>query len=155
MRDVSRNMVALSTNEAQKWCLEHRVVLTPRGVPDLSSRGHIERFDIPSDAGQRVAMVRGHLELFKNHSILIWISEYDVWTSGQWRHLFDQFRKSYGITEELELKPAHLISATDFNSAISVAVYSVLMLWDCFFCTESTSDCLFYSHDEYGIKTKC
>ena len=147
-------MITLSTGEAQKWCLDHGIALSPRGIPDLSWGVDFERFKIPSDAGQRVALVRADLQQFKDQTVLIWIGDYQVWPSGQWEHLFNQFRKSYGISDGLNVFPAQLIEPEDFDAAISLAVYSILMLWDCYIIPDSTDRLLFYSHDEYGLKRK-
>jgi len=147
-------MIPLSTDDAQKWCLDRGIALNPHGRPDIHINAGIERFDIPSDAGQRVALVRDDLQKFTDHDILIWICDYQVWPSSQWEHIFNRFRTSYGITEGLETFPAQWIESGDFDAAISIAVYSVLMLWDCYIISDTTNRLLFYSHDEYGIKTK-
>ena len=80
---------------------------------------------------------------------LVWLDDWSVWQSGQWHHLFERFRLSYGCDAPLIEKPAHLVEKSDFDAAVSIAVYAVLMLWDCYVIANS-GDWIYYSHDEIG-----
>ena len=89
-------------------------------------------FTIPSDAGQRVALAKDQVgELAIDSSCLVWLDDWSVWPSGQWHHLFERFRMSYGYTEHLIDRPAHILDRAEVNVATSLVVYAVLMLWDC------------------------
>jgi hypothetical protein len=57
---------------------------------------------------------------------------------------------SYGIEAPLIAAPAHRIPKAEFDAVVSIVVYSVLMLWDCYILSASGHSFLFYSHDEYG-----
>jgi hypothetical protein len=82
--------------------------------------------------------------------ICVWLYDWSVWPSGQWEHLFHRFRASYGITEDIMSRPAHHVRPEEFEAATSIAIYSILMLWDCHVLGASGRPFLFYSHDEYG-----
>ena len=67
----------------------------------------------------------------------------------QWHHLFRRFRPSYGCADDLIKKPAHLIDREDMDAAVSIGVYAILMLWNCYVISD-TGKWIFYSHDEFG-----
>jgi hypothetical protein len=146
-------MRAIDRRSAEAWAQAHGYELDSRMLPALRDSDEIERFSIPQDAGKRVSIVRGHLRMFESEEeVCVWIYDWNVWPSGQWHHLFDRFRHSYGITHSLDERPCHLIPRKEFDATISTVVYSVLMLWDCHVLAPSGRPFAFYSHDEFGRK---
>ena len=144
-------MIAIDLHTVQTWSHDHGYALSGFGLPAFRDIEHCDTFDIPPDAGQRVALVREHLSVFREEvEICVWLHYWSVWPSGQWHHIFDRFRLSYGVAETLIAKPGHLIPKAEFEVAISIVVYSVLMLWDCHVLGVSGRPFLFYCHDEYG-----
>jgi hypothetical protein len=74
--------------EAERWCRAHGIQLDTHKRPDLLSAGRSRKFTIPADAGQRVALVAGHLNAFRNTSkVLVWMHEWGVWASGERMHI--------------------------------------------------------------------
>jgi hypothetical protein len=146
-------MRALDRSGAEEWCRAHGYGLNSRSLPALRDSDDCITFPIPADASQRVGLARSDMEAFKEEEELcVWLHDWSVWPSGQWEHLFRRFRASYGIAEDLIARPAHLVSREEFDAAVSIAVYSTLMLWDCHVLGASGRSFLFYSHDEYGRK---
>ena len=146
-------MKALTRQESEAWAKAHGYDLDYASLPALRSADQLTSFVIPEDAGKRVALVRGDMRAFSSErEVCIWIHDWNVWPSGQWAHLFDQFRRAYGIFDTFEQRPCHVISNQDFDASISIAVYSVLMLWDCHILASSGLPYLYYSHDEFGRK---
>lgn len=144
-------MQALTSLMLQRWAESHGYALDERGLPALRSATDLERFPIPSDSGGRVALVRRHLRAFQSEAeVCVWLHDWDVWPSGQWHHLFQRFRLSYGISESLDECPGFVIPTASFDAATSAVVYAVLMLWDCHVLGSSGRLFLFYSHDEFG-----
>jgi hypothetical protein len=145
-------MKIITPGEAAEWCKSHAIGLSSWGLPDVRNRDNAGEFSIPGDAGKRTWLVKEQMESLKTSpSILVWLADWCVWPSGQWDHLFERFRKSYGCEDPLITKPAHLIPQSEFDAAVSIAVYSVLMLWDCYIVTES-GKWIYYSHDEWGSR---
>jgi len=145
-------MEAIDRDSAKSWCDAHGYAIDKRGLPALEGAG--ADFSIPKDAGARVALVRGHMRAFEQEGeICIWLHDWNVWPSGQWEHLFQRFRLSYGISESLEARPCHLLRKKDFEAAVSIVTYSALMLWDCYVLGGSRRAFAFYSHDEVGKKS--
>ena len=148
-------MKVITAKEAADWCKTHGIIIAEWGLPDVrrGTPGTVD-FTIPNDAGQRTAMVKQQMAgMLTTSSCLIWLNDWDVWPSGQWHHLFERFRISYGCDEPLIAKPAHLIDSTEPDAAVSIAVYAVLMLWDCYVVMEN-GRWLYYSHDECGRISK-
>ena len=127
-------MRIISTDDAAAWFCAHGVRITEAGLPDLREEadGGLD-FSLPADAGKRTAMVKQQMAtLMTASTLLVWLDDWSVWPSGQWHHLFERFRISYGSDASLIAKPAHLVARADAESAVSIAVYAVLMLWDCY-----------------------
>jgi len=146
-------MTAFDLAGVQAWSKAHGYALNDRRLPALRDVEHCDVFDILPDAGRRVALVRRHLSIFEEEDeVCVWLWEWNVWPSSQWHHIFERFRMSYGVHEPLSTMPGHLIPKGEVEAAVSSAVYSVLMLWDCHVLGASGRPFLFYSHDEYGKK---
>ena len=147
-------MKAIARETAQAWCIAHGFPIGDFELPTMRSADNLEEFEIPEDAGKRVALVRGHMQSFKDEEeICVWLCDWDVWKSGQRWHIFDRFRLSYGVNESISKKPGHILLKKDFETAISLVTFSVLMLADCHVLGSSGRSYIFYSHDEYGKKT--
>lgn len=143
-------MKIVDKQTAAKWCEQHGISVNERGLPSISKLKSNIEFAIPTDAGARTALVKEHMEkTLAGSSCIVWLNDWSVWPSGQWQHLFDRFRLSYGCGDLLIDKPAHIIEKGEYDAAISIAIYSVLMLWDCYVITDNAS-WMFYSHDEVG-----
>lgn len=143
-------MKIIDKQTAAKWCEEHGISVNERGLPAVSKQKTNVDFSIPKDAGARTALVKEHMEkALTGSSCIVWLNDWSVWPSGQWQHLFDRFRLSYGCSDHLIDKPAHIIEKDEYDAAISIVIYSVLMLWDCYVITDKGL-WIFYSHDEVG-----
>ena len=150
-RKAFAKMNAIDLASVRAWSQQHGYALSDRGLPAFRDANDCSVFDIPPDAGRRVAMVRGHLLAFhEEDEICVWLYDWNVWPSGQWHHTFERFRLSYGVSESLDSKPGHLIAKSDSAAASSIVTYAVLMLWDCHVLGASGHPFLFYSHDEHG-----
>ena len=142
-------MKFLTKNDAAKWCIENNVPLK-EGLPVRLQKA--KQFDIPSDAGKRVYLVKDNLEHFRTcKEILIWINDWSVWESGERIHIFYRFRQSYGEKRLLNEIPAHLATGAEFEDGVSLATLAVLFLWDCYILTRENQKFCFYSHDEFGL----
>ena len=146
-------MKAIKKDEAKLWCENHRFQLSEHGLPAWHDSEDLEDFVIPPDAGARVALVREHMNALKEEEELcVWLDDWDVWQSGQRWHIFERFLASYGIGDAINEKPAYLVPTKDFDIALSVVTFAVLMLADCHVLGSSGRVYLFYSHDEIGHK---
>jgi hypothetical protein len=113
-----------------------------------------EGFDIPHDAGQRVALVAGHLdERSFGGTSLVWFTEWGIWPSGERQHIFYRFRASYGEIRTLSDAPAHLLVSNERDDLLSLVTIGVLFLWDVYVVADDASVSLHYSHDEWGWRS--
>lgn len=147
-------MKAIDKASAQTWCASHGIAIGDDGLPAVRVASDLQEFAIPQDAGARVALVRGHMRsLQEEDEVCVWLDDWDVWQSGQRWHILDRFRLSYGVTETIAKNPCHLVRKEDFETTVSLVVFSVLMLADCHVLGSSGRSYAFYSHDEFGKKT--
>jgi hypothetical protein len=143
-------MHVLSTEETRRWCQDHQVGLSERGIADIPRSA--TRFKIPADAGRRVYLVNSRMRAFANEpSLLVWFNDWSVWPSGQRMHVFERFRRSYGETRQLIDSPGHVFALEEFEDAVSFVTLAVLFLWDCYVVTPAAGKLLYFSHDEYGL----
>jgi hypothetical protein len=148
-------MNIVTEREAVEWCRRHGCPLNNSGLPAVRHTTDAPHLSIPSDAGKRTALVKDQMSrLAIDNSCLVWLDDWNVWPSGQWHHLFERFRLSYGCPNPLIEKPAHIVEKTEFDAAVSIAVYAVLMLWDCYVITDSGA-WVYYSHDEMAFFSQC
>ncbi len=146
-------MIIKTKIETSEWCRANSIVLDTSGYPKSNSER--EEFKIPSDAGQRIAMVVNQFEAFRNEiNILVWFTDWGVWPSGERTHIFDRLRLSYGEKRKLTDAPGHLFTKDEREDALSFITLGVLFLWDFYVLNPKGTKFLFYSHDEYGYKTK-
>ncbi len=146
-------MKAIEAGAAKQWSEAHGFQLSEHGLPEWREQDGLEDFSIPPDAGARVALVREHMDaLKKEEELCIWLDDWDVWQSGQRWHIFERFLASYGVGDAMMEKPAYLIQKRDFDIALSIVTFAVLMLADCHVLGSSGRSYLFYSHDEVGHK---
>jgi hypothetical protein len=147
-------MKIFSKREAGEWCNLHGVHLDESALPAVRTIADATDFPIPGDAGRRVALTTGQMwNLAIDSGCLVWLDDWNAWPSGQWYQLFERFRLSYGCHDPLAASPAHLVGKSEFDAAISIAVYAVLMLWDCYVVTDQGA-WIYYSHDEVGRMKK-
>ncbi len=145
-------MRALTKSEAIEWCAAHNIIVDERKKPQPSVfKGHSRDFKVPSDAGQRMALLH---ELFrsipKEQEILLWFTDWGVWPSSERPHMFERFRDSYGEHRPLIEAPAYVFSPAECDDLISFAGFGILFLWDCNVITATGDTWLFLSHDEIG-----
>ena len=146
-------MKIITKRESQEWCRVNSVTLDKFSRPEANCE--TEDFDIPSDAGQRVAMVANQFQIFQNENeFLVWFTEWSVWQSGERMHVFNRFRLSYGEKRSLIDSPGHIFTRAEFEDALSFITLGVLFLWDCHVLNPRGTKILFYSHDEFGYRTK-
>jgi hypothetical protein len=142
-------MRALSNSEARKWCQSQGAVFGGGEFPE--AKGKTKSFDIPVDAGRRVALAAEHLERFRGSGkTLVWFNDWAVWPSGQRMHIFERFLASYGESRPLIETPAFLFSGHEYEDMVSFVTLGILFLWDVHVISTKARHLLFYSHDEAG-----
>ena len=144
-----REMRSLSKIDARDWCLAQGVRLGANGFPVPAKA--TKSFGIPTDAGQRVAMVAEHLaQIPLAGETLVWFDDWAVWPSGQRMHLFERFLASYGESRPLIEAPAFVFSQQEREDVVSFVTLGVLFLWDIHVVSADAQSLVFYSHDEVG-----
>lgn len=145
-------MQFLSEKECNQWCRNNHVELNKYGHPNLTVAKGVREFAIPTDAGQRIALVKEQIGAFGKGKALVWITGWGIWPSSERYPIFERWRLSYGCDKNLADRPGQLFTAEEFEDMVSCVTLSVLFLWDCYVITPFGKRALFYSHDEFGVK---
>jgi hypothetical protein len=128
------------------------VPLDDRGVPATSDQRH--EFPIPADSGQRIHLVASDLSAHLGApETLVWYTDWGVWPSSERPHIFERFRASYGETRHVSEAPAQVFGASEGEDLLSFVTLGVLFLWDVHVVVPKKMS-LFYSHDEWGLRTR-
>jgi hypothetical protein len=119
--------------------------------PDISA-DHFQVVNVPYDAdsGRKVSMARFLFSLVAPEpETLILVDDWDVWPSKEHMPLFTRFREALGESRPLIESPAHLVTASDSDDAVSLIATSLLFIWDCYGISSSGRDAFYISHDEF------
>ncbi len=147
--DVRQRMKSLTAKQAAEWCRNLGVPSDQRSGP--SSEILVDRFELPADSGDRIAIAMERLAEFRSASrILIWITEWGVWPSIDRSEDFRAIRADIGETRWLHEIPAHLASNADFEYVRRMTECAVSSLWDLYLIGPKGSKILHFSHDEWG-----
>lgn len=119
--------------------------------PDINPDDfHVVDVPYESDSGAKVALARFLYSLVAPEpETLLLLSDWAVWPSSQHMPLFERFREAVGERRPLIEAPAHLVTASDNDDAISIIATSLLFIWDCTGISASGRDAFHISHDEY------
>ena len=111
------------------------------------------RFDIPEDAGARVALARVLWEAscLDAGEVLIWITDWSVWPSGEHMPMAEAARKGLGATHPLNDTPGHLVRLGEDDAGLTILCFAILFLWDCWVLRRDHRLAIFLSHDEFGV----
>ena len=113
---------------------------------------HGQRFAIPEDAGARVALARMLWESVAAEvpEVLVWVTEWGVWPSGEHPPLAAAVRRGLGETRPLHEAPGAVVSLNEADAGLSLFVVAILFLWDCWLLLPNGQVACYISHDEYG-----
>ena len=145
----------LTKEECRTWVsgrgfpLEDRSYKVVADAPPFSVR----YFDIPQDAGVRVALVRDLWDRMGrgNSETLLWVTDWSVWPSSEHMPLALGFRRSLGEERLLIEAPGCLARLAEDDEALSILVLAILFLWDCWMLSDDGATAVFLSHDEWGV----
>jgi hypothetical protein len=148
-------MQFLTREASADWCATNGFgVDFDRGGP-TQPHGSAEKFEIPPDAGRRVALARLLWESVAGSApqALLWVTEFGVWPSSEHRPLAESARAAWGAPGPLAAYPGQLVGLNEHEDGLSGLVLAILFLWDCWLLHSGGSRAAFLSHDEFGIAT--
>jgi len=147
-------MQYLTADESRAWAVR-------RGYPVNASNGRLSesevrdpiRFDVPEDAGARVILARVLWEAAGQGAseVLVWVTDWGVWPSGEHPPLAEAARRGFGAERPMHETPGHLARSGDDDAALGVLCMAVLFLWDCWVLPADGRPAVFVSHDELGV----
>jgi len=148
-------MRCLTHAECADWCRRHDYP-----VIDADTYGHpapmvrrefVERGLAPfGDMGERVTRARQVLEwMSMSGEILLWLTDWSVWSSIEHLPLFTRFREAVGEQRPLIEAPGHVVTPAQLDDGMSVLVVALWFLWDCSVFSERRGPIFVCSHDEW------
>jgi hypothetical protein len=146
-------MQFLSRDACAAWCATARIDCLSGDAYPREPSGPSEKFEIPADAGRRVALARLLWESVAASApqVLLWVTEFGVWPSGEHSPLAESARTAWGAPGPLSNYPGHLVYLGEHEDGLSVLVLAVLFLWDCWVLPSGGTKAVFISHDEFGV----
>ena len=81
--------------------------------------------------------------------ILLWVTEWGVWPSGECQPLAKAVRAGFGSTQLLADQRGHLVRESESDEGLAVLALSALLMWDCWVVRVSGCPVFAFSHDEY------
>ena len=114
-------MQFLTREASEEWCAANGFHVDS-GNPNQPS-GPSEKFEIPSDAGRRVALARLVWESVAGSApqALLWVTDFGVWPSGEHRPLAESARSAWALPA---LSPPFLASSSRWASRTTVSPFS-------------------------------
>jgi len=80
---------------------------------------------------------------------LVWMTEWDIWQSGENLHLYYKLRQSYGDHRLLHEAPGHLFLKHEAEDLASFLQVAMLNCWGGYILPHANYVNAFFSHDEY------
>ena len=147
-------MQFLTTVECRSWCLRHPPLgqLALEAGPAQQRRSEI-RFELPCDAGRRVALSRllWNLVSLGQAEMLLWVQLWGVWPSCEHMPILTALRSSLGEARTLDEVPGHVFREGENEDAVSFLTVAILFLWDTWLLAGDGKRALLLSHDEDGF----
>ena len=147
-------MQYLAHDDARAWADAHGYTINGSfGRPVAADVRYPIHFQIPADAGARVALARVLWEASGSGvpEVLVWVTDWGVWPSGEYPPLAEAARRGLGADRPLAESPGHLVRLGEDDAGLSVLVLAVLFLWDCWVLPAGRRPAVFVSHDEYVV----
>jgi len=81
--------------------------------------------------------------------VMLWITEWGIWTSSENYHLYYKLRSIYGETRLLHEAPGHYFLQHEMDDLATFLQVAILNGWGGYILTEADYVNAFFSHDEY------
>jgi len=135
----------LTQSECEAWLQERR-----RQKPDAVAGVHVSRIVYPQEAYRFYWMaLRISQSLAFRMPILLWITEWGIWSSSENWHLYYRLRRSFGDLRLLREAPGHLFLEHETEDFASFLQLAMLNGWGGYGLMQANYVNLFFSHDEY------
>jgi len=139
-------METMTENETLIWLFKH----------NIDNENFINNYElklskkISVDSGFKNYLAKEIASIYNENNILLYINEFGIWPSCENMYLFDGYRKSIGINNNISEKPSHIISQNE-----NIELYCILGMILYFFMgciiipINNQNEIINISHDEY------
>ena len=142
-------MKTLTTDEAVKWCVNHKIAVDAKGDHEIAFKGYnVLRFEIPQ-AVNRVYWLSNVIQekLQPWDQCLLWVTAWGIWESSENWHLYYRLRRSYADDKLIEEAPGHLFLGNEKQDFVSFLQLGLQYGWDVCLFPENSNNRAFASHD--------
>ena len=126
----------------------------------LTDRKRVKPDEIEGSLFQRILYPRSPHRLFYiahwtatqltyRMPVLLWLTEWGIWGSSEYWHLYYRLRQPHGDLRLLHEAPGHLFLGHEAEDLTSFLQVSMLNGWGGYVLTQAGYANLFFSHDEY------
>ena len=139
-------MITMSKEETINWLSERDII-----EDNIFNNYELKLSEqLPIDSGAKNYLAKEISSALNKNDVLLYINEYNIWPSCENMHLFDGYRKSIGIENEIYEKPSHIINE---NETIEFYCILGMILYFSMGCIiipiENQNEIIRISHDEY------
>lgn len=143
-------MKFLTDIECKDWCKKHSISLSSEEVPEINKNG-FQTVEISYPIYTQFFYLSS---LLSSNSLcgsesLLWITQTEIWKSGENLHLYYKLRQSYSDATLIKDKPGHVFLKHELEDLKSFIYLSLLFGWDCYLLSNQDFLRVFCSHDEY------
>ncbi|GHV57506.1 hypothetical protein AGMMS49579_23470 [Spirochaetia bacterium] len=131
-----------STEEIKEWLDKNYTNKIFQNYKKIISKS------IPVDAGIKNYISKSISSLLNNEECMLYIHEHGIWPSCENMELFDGYRKSIGINEELYEKPVHIIATNENIELYCLLTMVLYFFWGCIIMSNNENIIIEISHDE-------
>ena len=143
-------MKFLTDIECKDWCKNHSISISSEEVPEINKDG-FQTVEISYPIYTQFFYLSS---LLSSNSLcdsesLLWITQIEIWKSGENLHLYYKLRQSYSDATLIKDKPGHLFLKHELEDLKSFLYLSLLFGWDCYLISSNDLLRVFFSHDEF------
>ena len=140
------NMTVISKEETSLWLLKH----------NINEENILSNYDLklskqlPVDFGAKNYLAKEIASVYNGNEVLLYICEFGIWPSCENLYLFDGYRKSIGIKDNIHKKPSHLICKDENIEFYCILDMILYFYMGCIIVPlENQDEIMKISHDEY------
>jgi hypothetical protein len=132
-------------SECEDWLRDRN-----RQKPETAPEMRVRRIRYPSEPYRFFSFSQWiSRELTFRMPVLMWITEWGIWSSSENWHLYYKLRQGYGDFRLLHEAPGHLFLEHESEDLASLLQLSMLNGWGGYVLTQADYVNMFFSHDEY------
>lgn len=142
-------MRILSVEDVHRW-LRTASLLDSDDRLDLGNEQGPIRVWIPDATGRKTNLARLLARVFESKGEgLLWINEFGIWPSSEYRLIFYALRQLVGESRPLDVAPGHIFGTADMETLGAIAAVALYFSWGALLVRGDTELIARISHDDF------